>query len=237
MLHHLQTAKDFTKIFLQLHAAVALVLAPMSGILSYCPHTTGNLGLHFTQLLPLSECGTWSTGKCFERTYSSSALAKARQVEGTPQVDAATLAKAHKLSVPVGVLAGVFGSFVGVGGGVLIVPMLTGACKALPQRLLTVLMCPSARLRTPICIMACTLNRLPSVSVACAHPDLSPRPAYLACKNSLHPDPQDRPDPHPHLRHSHVLQTWLIAEQQSVRTALMRDNALVLGAVLTAADC
>ena len=49
-------------------------------------------------------------------------------------VDAATLAKAHKLSVPVGLLAGVFGSFVGVGGGVLIVPLLTGACKALPQR-------------------------------------------------------------------------------------------------------
>lgn len=49
-------------------------------------------------------------------------------------VDAATLAKARKLSVPVGLLAGVFGSFVGVGGGVLIVPLLTGACKALPQR-------------------------------------------------------------------------------------------------------
>lgn len=54
-------------------------------------------------------------------------------------MDAASLAKARKLSVPVGVLAGVFGSFVGVGGGVLIVPMLTGACKALPQRLLTAL--------------------------------------------------------------------------------------------------
>ena len=50
------------------------------------------------------------------------------------QVYAASLAKARKLSVPVGVLAGVFGSFVGVGGGVLIVPLLTGACKALPQR-------------------------------------------------------------------------------------------------------
>lgn len=50
------------------------------------------------------------------------------------EVDAATLAKAHRLSVPVGLLAGVFGSFVGVGGGVLIVPLLTGACKALPQR-------------------------------------------------------------------------------------------------------
>lgn len=49
-------------------------------------------------------------------------------------LDPVTIAKAHKLSIPVGLLAGVFGSFVGVGGGVLIVPLLTGACKGLPQR-------------------------------------------------------------------------------------------------------
>ena len=78
----------------------------------------------------------WCSGKGIKRTYSSEASAKAKS---TQQVDAASLAKARKLSVPVGVLAGVFGSFVGVGGGVLIVPMLTGACKALPQRLLITL--------------------------------------------------------------------------------------------------
>ena len=71
--------------------------------------------------------GTLCTGR-----FSSKA--SSNKVNAVHQVDAASLAKAHKLSVPVGVLAGVFGSFVGVGGGVLIVPLLTGACKALPQR-------------------------------------------------------------------------------------------------------
>lgn len=66
-----------------------------------------------------------------------SSKASSNKVNAVHQVDAASLAKAHKLSVPVGVLAGVFGSFVGVGGGVLIVPLLTGACKALPQRLVS----------------------------------------------------------------------------------------------------
>ena len=67
-------------------------------------------------------------------TSRFSSKASSNKVDAMHQVDAASLAKAHKLSVPVGVLAGVFGSFVGVGGGVLIVPLLTGACKALPQR-------------------------------------------------------------------------------------------------------
>ena len=67
--------------------------------------------------------------------YSTAASSKGKHAGGPQQVDVVALAKARKLAVPVGVLAGVFGSFVGVGGGVLIVPMLTGACKALPQRL------------------------------------------------------------------------------------------------------
>ncbi|DBA83447.1 TPA: hypothetical protein ACH3X2_006383 [Trebouxia sp. C0005] len=74
-------------------------------------------------------------GTTFTRRFSSKA--PSNKVDAVHQVDAASLAKAHKLSVPVGVLAGVFGSFVGVGGGVLIVPLLTGACKALPQRLVS----------------------------------------------------------------------------------------------------
>ena len=65
---------------------------------------------------------------------ASSGKANPKHAGAMHEVDAATLAKAHRLSVPVGLLAGVFGSFVGVGGGVLIVPLLTGACKALPQR-------------------------------------------------------------------------------------------------------
>ncbi len=77
---------------------------------------------------------TACTGQGHLARFSSKASGKAKQAGALHQVDAATLAKAHKLSVPVGLLAGVFGSFVGVGGGVLIVPLLTGACKALPQR-------------------------------------------------------------------------------------------------------
>lgn len=40
-----------------------------------------------------------------------------------------TLAKARRLAVAVGALAGVFGSLVGVGGGVLISPIIANACK------------------------------------------------------------------------------------------------------------
>ena len=65
-------------------------------------------------------------------TTSSEGSSTAKQA--LEALDPAVVSKAHKLSVPVGLLAGVFGSFVGVGGGVLIVPLLTGACKGLPQR-------------------------------------------------------------------------------------------------------
>ena len=65
-------------------------------------------------------------------TASSNSSSTAKQA--LQNLDPATVAKAHRLSIPVGLLAGVFGSFVGVGGGVLIVPLLTGACKGLPQR-------------------------------------------------------------------------------------------------------
>jgi uncharacterized membrane protein YfcA len=47
------------------------------------------------------------------------------------------LAKARRLSLPVGVAAGVFGSVVGVGGGTLIVPFFSSTCPAIPQRLLS----------------------------------------------------------------------------------------------------
>jgi uncharacterized membrane protein YfcA len=40
----------------------------------------------------------------------------------------AVLAKARKLSLAVGTAAGAFGSLVGVGGGVLIAPVIVNAC-------------------------------------------------------------------------------------------------------------
>lgn len=52
-------------------------------------------------------------------------------------VDPAVLAKARRLSLPVGVAAGLFGSVVGVGGGTLIVPFFSSTCPAIPQRLLS----------------------------------------------------------------------------------------------------
>lgn len=91
--------------------------------------TSIRLRLHSKFPVKLHQPGRFST--------AASGKVKPKQAGSMHNVDAATLAKAHKLSVPVGLLAGVFGSFVGVGGGVLIVPLLTGACKALPQRLVS----------------------------------------------------------------------------------------------------
>ena len=48
----------------------------------------------------------------------------------TPEV----LAKARKMSPWLGFIAGNFGSVVGVGGGVVIVPAIVSACKTIPQR-------------------------------------------------------------------------------------------------------
>lgn len=122
----------------------------------------------------LLEGGMWYSGHGFKRTYSSEASAKTKHAASTQLVDAATLAKAHKLSVPVGLLAGVFGSFVGVGGGVLIVPMLTGACKALPQRSADCSACP-------LCIVA--VHLLPYQD--CVMSYIQPRHATLASRHSL----------------------------------------------------
>ncbi|GFR45702.1 hypothetical protein Agub_g7012 [Astrephomene gubernaculifera] len=48
-----------------------------------------------------------------------------------------TLTKARRLAVAVGALAGVFGSLVGVGGGVLISPIIANICKSIPQRVIS----------------------------------------------------------------------------------------------------
>ncbi|KAG7668099.1 hypothetical protein Ndes2526B_g03389 [Nannochloris sp. 'desiccata'] len=52
-------------------------------------------------------------------------------------VDPGVLSRARKLSSPVGVVAGLFGSLVGVGGGVVIVPSIVSRCKNIPQKLVS----------------------------------------------------------------------------------------------------
>ncbi|GIL64739.1 hypothetical protein Vafri_18618 [Volvox africanus] len=48
-----------------------------------------------------------------------------------------TLGKARKLALAIGALAGAFGSLVGVGGGVLISPIIANICKTIPQRVIS----------------------------------------------------------------------------------------------------
>jgi uncharacterized membrane protein YfcA len=71
----------------------------------------------------------------------SAALAAGRRLVasssgGQPAAEqlAAAVRKARWLSAPVGALAGLFGSVVGVGGGVVIVPVIVNACRTIPQR-------------------------------------------------------------------------------------------------------
>lgn len=61
------------------------------------------------------------------RRYSTKA------VEDTESV----IRKARRISAPIGVLAGLFGSLVGVGGGVVISPALVNACPSIPQRVVS----------------------------------------------------------------------------------------------------
>ncbi|GLC42682.1 hypothetical protein PLESTB_001126800 [Pleodorina starrii] len=63
----------------------------------------------------------------------------ARREMGTGVADLPdkTLAKARKLALAVGALAGAFGSLVGVGGGVLISPIIANICKTIPQRVIS----------------------------------------------------------------------------------------------------
>eukprot|EP00873_Tetraselmis_striata_P003158 jgi/Tetstr1/423422/TSEL_014103.t1 len=57
--------------------------------------------------------------------------------EGAKGVTPADLHKAQRLSLGAGLAAGLFGSVVGVGGGVVIVPMIANACRSIPQRLIS----------------------------------------------------------------------------------------------------
>jgi uncharacterized protein len=58
---------------------------------------------------------------------------------------AAARAKARRIAPLVGAAAGLFGSLVGVGGGVLIVPAIVGACPGISQRWVTRQLLGSAR--------------------------------------------------------------------------------------------
>jgi hypothetical protein len=57
-----------------------------------------------------------------------------RGIKATSELEAQLLNKARKIAAPVGAMAGLFGGMVGVGGGVLIAPVIINACKTLPQR-------------------------------------------------------------------------------------------------------
>lgn len=56
---------------------------------------------------------------------------------GIKDVAPEVLTKARKLAVAVGAMAGVFGGLVGVGGGVLISPIIANACRTIPQRVIS----------------------------------------------------------------------------------------------------
>lgn len=56
---------------------------------------------------------------------------------GLGDVAPEVLDKARKMAPPVGLAAGLFGSMVGVGGGVIIVPAITSAAAPIPQRIVS----------------------------------------------------------------------------------------------------
>ncbi|KAI8470128.1 MAG: sulfite exporter TauE/SafE-domain-containing protein [Monoraphidium minutum] len=56
---------------------------------------------------------------------------------GLKGVEPKVLAKARRIALAVGAAAGGFGSLVGVGGGVLIVPAIVNACPSIPQRVIS----------------------------------------------------------------------------------------------------
>ena len=77
-----------------------------------------------------------SLAQC-SRGSGPAAAARSLATAPPPGVSASVLAKARRISPSVGLLAGAFGSVVGVGGGVIIVPTIVNACKTIPQRLVS----------------------------------------------------------------------------------------------------
>jgi len=64
--------------------------------------------------------------------FSSSS--KAGQQNQSWVKESKAMRKARAMSPGVGLIAGIFGSLVGVGGGVIITPMIVNICKTIPQR-------------------------------------------------------------------------------------------------------
>eukprot|EP01024_Parvocaulis_polyphysoides_P038092 TRINITY_DN340_c0_g1_i5.p2 TRINITY_DN340_c0_g1~~TRINITY_DN340_c0_g1_i5.p2 ORF type:complete len:353 (+),score=72.99 TRINITY_DN340_c0_g1_i5:178-1236(+) len=70
------------------------------------------------------------------RIHQSSA-ASAAEAAATAASEVASQNRARGIALPVGMLAGIFGSIVGVGGGVLIGPMIVHFHKTIPQRMIS----------------------------------------------------------------------------------------------------
>lgn len=66
-------------------------------------------------------------------SWFSSSSKVGQQSQSWPK-DSMAMKKARAMSPGVGLVAGIFGSLVGVGGGVIITPMIVNVCKTIPQR-------------------------------------------------------------------------------------------------------
>lgn len=67
------------------------------------------------------------------QSWFSSSSKVGQQNQSWPK-DSTAMKKARAMSPGVGLVAGIFGSLVGVGGGVIITPMIVNICKTIPQR-------------------------------------------------------------------------------------------------------
>ena len=78
-----------------------------------------------------SEGGRTIPWKLYQRINAGYAC---RHYVTDTQADPALLARVRRKSPFIGAIAGLFGSLVGVGGGVVITPMIVNICKSIPQR-------------------------------------------------------------------------------------------------------
>ena len=79
--------------------------------------------------------GGTGTGTVSSTTTTRTFASKAQSASGADT--SKQLQKARRFSPGVGFVAGMFGSMIGVGGGVLMNPMILSMCNSIPQRVLT----------------------------------------------------------------------------------------------------
>lgn len=80
----------------------------------------------------------WSLSGTKPASTSKLARSPISRVYSTSQSDSQkTLRKARLYSPGIGMIAGLFGSMIGVGGGVIMNPMILNICKTMPQRVIT----------------------------------------------------------------------------------------------------